>query len=199
MITSPQEYNSLLHSLTNPNEFMQYIQIPEEEKIYKIDLNSRTAEAPDFLAVTDEHNAEIVWFSVDRFFDSYDLYKTSCWIQYTNVDKESFYFSAPMVVRGEKYGTDTILIPWLISKEVTKTSGTIQFSFQFFALSEDGLRFTFVLNTTPSKSKVLQGLVQSENSASDSINEFAADKLASLEDAIRILSGEYNLFWTDVN
>ena len=54
MITSPQEYNSLLHSLTNPNEFMQYIQIPEEEKIYKIDLNSRTAEAPDFLAVTDE-------------------------------------------------------------------------------------------------------------------------------------------------
>ena len=67
--------------------------------------------------------------SVDRFFDSYDLYKTSCWIQYTNVDKESFYFSAPMVVRGEKYGTDTILIPWLISKEVTKTSGTIQFSF----------------------------------------------------------------------
>ena len=101
----------------------------KEEKIYKIDLNSRTAEAPDFLAVTDEHNAEIVWFSVDRFFDSYDLYKTSCWIQYTNVDKESFYFSAPMVVRGEKYGTDTILIPWLISKEVTKTSGTIQFSF----------------------------------------------------------------------
>ena len=68
---------------------MQYIQIPAEEKIYKIDLNTRTVEAPNFLAVTDEHNAEILWFSVDRFFDSYDLRSTSCWIQYTNANKES--------------------------------------------------------------------------------------------------------------
>ena len=36
----------------------------------------------------------------------------------------------------EEYGSEKILIPWAISKEVAKKTGVIQFSFQFFKLSE---------------------------------------------------------------
>ena len=39
MIVSPQEYNSLLHRLMDPNAFTSMIRIPENEPIYDIDLN----------------------------------------------------------------------------------------------------------------------------------------------------------------
>ena len=70
MIVSPQEYKRLLNSLTNPNNFANMIQIPADEYIYEIDLNKREIEAPEFLSVTSEHNAEILWFKANRFFDN---------------------------------------------------------------------------------------------------------------------------------
>ena len=46
MITSPQEYKELLNQLIDPNQYMQHIQMPQDEPIYKIDLNSRQIESP---------------------------------------------------------------------------------------------------------------------------------------------------------
>lgn len=197
MITSPQEYNSLVHSLVNPNEFMPYIQIPENETVYKIDLNTRKAEAPAFLSVSEDHNSEILWFSVDRFYDCYDLYNCTCWIQYTNANKDSFYYAAPMMIKGETHGSDTILIPWVVSKEVGAAAGDVEFSFQFFTLSEDGLRFVYILNTVASKSKVLTGLTIVDPD-SDAKEQFAADELHAIYERLKVLEGAYTLDWTDI-
>jgi hypothetical protein len=80
MIVSEQEYVSLLHQINNPNLFFNYIQIPADEKIYKIDLNTKEIEAPSNLGSQGSHNSEIIWFVVDRFYDMRDLSTCACWI-----------------------------------------------------------------------------------------------------------------------
>ena len=208
MIVSPQEYNSLVHRLMDPNQFTSMLRIPENEPIYEIDLNQRVIAAPEFLSVEEDHNSEIIWFKTDRFFDNIDLYGGTCWIQYKNADQEEYFYAAPLVVGLEEYGSEKILIPWAISKEVAKKTGVIQFSFQFFKLSEDGLRFHYVLNTQAAKSKILAGLrvdpsafLDDENQTEEDAlpeREWLADELHRLTEAYEKLSKDYELYWIEV-
>lgn len=208
MIVSPQEYNSLLHRLMDPNEFTSMLRIPEDEPIYEIDLNKRLIAAPEFLSVEEDHNSEIIWFKTDRFYDNIDLYNGTCWIQYKNADQEEYFYAAPIVVGVEEYGSEKILIPWAISKEVAKKTGVIQFSFQFFKLSEDGLRFHYILNTQVAKSKILAGLRVDPSAFLDDDNiteedalperEWLADELHRLTEKYEQLSKDYELYWIEV-
>lgn len=208
MIVSPQEYNSLLHRLIDPNEFMNMLQIPEDEPVYEIDLNKREIAAPEFLSVVEDHNSEIIWFKTDRFYDNIDLYNSTCWIQYINADQEEYFYAAPIMVSLEKYGNEKILIPWAISKEVAKKTGTIQFSFQFFKLSEDHLRFLYILNTKVAKSKILTGLrvdpmaflTDGEQTEEDALpeREWLASEIHRLTEAYETLSKAYVQYWADV-
>lgn len=208
MTVSPQEYNSVISRLINPNEFINMFRIPEDEPIYEIDLNTRRINAPQFLSVITDHNAEIVWFKVDRFFGNIDLYSSTCWIQYINADKEQYTYAAPLIVASLEYGNDQLLIPWVISREVSKSEGEIQFSIQFFKLSEDKNRFLHILNTEPAKSKVLQGLLVNPMSLlePEQTNPESIEKLEDLSTdmhrlvaAYETLAGQYTLYWTDID
>lgn len=201
MIVSPQEYASLLHDLTSPNLFADMIQIPNDEHIYEINLNTREIEAPEFLSVSSEHNAEIIWFKTDRFFDNIDLYGSSCWIQFVNANGEELFCAAPVVVALEKFGSEKILIPWPISSAVSKKAGPIKFSFQFFKLSEDKLRFLYLINTKPASSKVVSGLLFdsslfddkeiAEAQATPAETECVSDLLHRVWEKYNELSGAY--------
>lgn len=204
-----QEYNSLMGKLINPNEYVNFFRIPENEPIYSIDLDQRTVEAPEFLSVEDDHNSEIVWFKTDRFYDNIDLASASCWIQYVNANNEQYYYGAPIIVGSQEFGNEQILIPWAISKEAAKTSGIISFSFQFFELSEDRNRFLYILNTQVAKSKILSGLradplaILTDNEMSKeeflSQKEFLTNELTRIWDAYSTLSGQYKLYWTTLD
>lgn len=200
MILSPQECNELLLKLRDPNQFAHLIRIPENEPIYQIDLDKRKIEAPAYLSVEADQNAEIIWFKVDRFYDNIDLYSGVAWIQYINADKEERLYAAPLLVGTEQFGNEQILIPWVIGKEVAKTAGTIQFSFQFFQLSEDSQRFLYILNTQPSSSRVLNGMHVDPFSVVEEDSEDEAwirDQFSLIMQKIAILSRE-NILWTDV-
>ena len=204
MIVSPQEYNGLLHQIKDPNMFTKMLRIPENEKIYNIDLSKRTIEAPEFLSVETDIDAEVIWFKVDRFFDTIDLYSGTCWIIYTNAAGNSYFYAAPMQVTCGQYGNDYLLIPWLISKEVADKSGTVRFSFQFFKLSEDYQRFLYILNTQTTTSKILLNPnADIENTAEEDIeNAVNSDsilgQLKQLTDAYTQLSNNYELYWIEV-
>lgn len=209
MIVSPNEYSSLLGKLIDPNEYAHLLQIPKDEPIYEIDLNSRTIKAPEFLSVEEDHNSEIIWFKTDRFYDNIDLYDSNCWIQYVNADHESYFYAAPILVGIQEFGNEQILIPWAISKEVTKATGVISFSFQFFQLSEDKNRFLYVLNTQVAKSKILTGLrvdptaflTDGEHEENDFLpqREWLSNEIVKLYDAYSTLSGDYELYWIDAD
>ena len=75
MKTGSEEYNKYLRTIANsynPPDIL--IRIPADEPIYNIDLNTRIIEAPSELGVESDHEAELIYFSVDRFFDQTDLY-----------------------------------------------------------------------------------------------------------------------------
>ena len=208
MKVSPQEYNSLLSRLIDPNEYTNFLRIPADEPIYEIDLNQRKINVPEFLSVEEDHNAEIIWFKTDRFYDNIDLYESTCWIQYINANNEEYFYAAPIIIGAQEFGNEQILIPWAISKEVAKATGVISFSFQFFKLSEDKNRFLYVLNTQVAKSKILAGLrvdpmaflTDGEKEETDVLpeREWLANEITKLYDAYSTLSGDYKLYWVDL-
>lgn len=207
MITSPGEYSGLLSKLIDPNEYTNLLRIPTDERLYEINLDERLIDAPEFLSVQEDHNSEIIWFVADRFYDNIDLYDSTCWIQYVNAENEEYFYHAPILVGVQEYGSEKVLIPWAVGQDVTKTTGVVQFSFQFFKLSEDKLRFLYVLNTQPARSKVLTGLrvnpmdlITSEGEGEvNTESAKLADDLHELTEKYRVLSAAYELYWIDVN
>ena len=209
MIVSPQEYNSLTHSLRDPNTYAPLIRIPKDEPVYEVNLDTREISIPEFLSVQEDHNAEVVWFKVRRFYDNIDLFDSTCWIQYINADKEEYFYAAPKMVYSEDFGNEWILIPWIISKEVAKREGIVTFAFQFFKISEDAKRFLYVLNTQPAKGKILHGMgilpygfledgtLTEEQTLPQ--REQLASEIHQLYEKINRLERDYELYWIQVN
>ena len=126
-----KEYLGLQYLINDPNALNKepvYYRIPLDETVYQIDLNKREIQAPEFLSVLEDHNAEVIWFKVDRFHDDFDLNGCSCWIQYKNALKEDYIsFTIPKVIDDNDH--NTLYIPWTIAGPVTKASGDVSFSF----------------------------------------------------------------------
>jgi hypothetical protein len=151
-------------------QLKRYYIIPEEEPVYEINLNTRTVQTPEFLSVLNDHNAEVIWFKVDRFFDDVDLFGATCWIQYKNALGEDYVsVSIPRVIDDNNH--DMLYIPWPICGPATKAAGNITFSFQFFKLGEDK-KVHFLIHTKPAVSKILFGLnVEPDEFIKDKLDE----------------------------
>lgn len=163
-----KQANKLFHSANRPTT----VYLEPDDTIYKIDLNSRTIEAPEFLAVKSDHEAEIVFFEMDRYYDGVDLSTTSCIVQYKTIDKNSGkeIYSAHVIPFYDVYSKADqfkIIIPWDITNNVSQTASTITFSFRFFKV-DDNLNLSYNLNTLPASSKILDTLSDNPEIPSDS-------------------------------
>lgn len=160
MITTPQEYFEKLHLIQNTNFPEISILIPSTENVYKIDLNSRTVETPEFLSVQYDHLSETIYFLADRYFDNIDLANTTCVVQYINADNEGRVYAVPFYDITTYPGK--ILIPWCIEGEATKSAGNIKYSFRFYETERDEntkeIVFKYSLNTLTTQSKILHGM-----------------------------------------
>ena len=174
----------------------RYLPMAQNESVYQIDLNTRKINAPSFIAIEDDHLADIIWFETDRFYDSIDLFSGNCFIQYINAtDKKKYFYNSPIVISSGLTGNEKILIPWEISQHVTKTAGTIEFSIQFFKLSTDEEHFDYILNTIPVKVKVLSTL-KGENILEEN-NDFIAGQFEQLYSLYNSLNREYQTYWEE--
>lgn len=178
MITTQEEYNRLLYKVQDENAPTTAVLIPSTERIFNIDLNTRTIEAPEFLSVEHDHSAETIYFVIDRYFDSWDLSNSTCVIQYINANKESYIYAVPYfdveTLSGEF--ENKMIIPWQIGGNATAYPGDVTFSFRFYRIDpfsiketyidEDGeehipegtTKFMYNLSTLPATSKVLHGI-----------------------------------------
>lgn len=164
MITTPQEYYSKLHLLKNTHKPSIAVLMPNDEKIYNIDLSSRKVETPNYLSIEKDHFAETIYFLVDRYYDSIDLSETSCIVQFVNAKKESHIYAVPFYDITTFDGK--ILFPWCIDGAATAAAGNISYSFKFYDTFKDDdgkVLFNFNLNTAPSQSKILRGLDVDKN------------------------------------
>lgn len=132
MIITQQEYLDYLNKLKNPD--FQALTFPKGEHIYNINLNTRKVDAPTFLSVKNDHEAETILFQVDRFFDNMDLSMTNCVIQYTNALGDGYLYRVPFYDKETYQEKGKLIIPWFIKAPVTVASGPVYFSFQFYIL-----------------------------------------------------------------
>lgn len=207
MITSPQEYKDLYYAITDPNNKEYYITIPSDEPVYEINLDTREVQTPEFLSVLEDHNSEIIWFKVNRFHDDFDLYGSTCWIQYRNALKEEYVcVSIPKVIKESDH--DMLYIPWPINSPVTKAAGNVEFSFQFYKLSEDKQRMYYSIHTKPAIGKILYGMhidplkfIEDGGTDDSEINpqysEFMRLFQQLAEDYSEVQKG-FELYWTEV-
>lgn len=208
MITAEKDYLDLLYRIQDPNRRDKIIQLPADEPIYEIDLNSRHVEAPEFLSVEYDHNSETIYFSVDRFYDNIDLSTMFCVIQYQNANpdksKNGFIYPVPYFDIITKAKENKMLFQWAIQGPATAYSGTVTFSIKFYKISsiiQDSVNgistskkvYDYVLNTQPAKSKVLHGLdiyATSEN------YHFDSTEVEAIYQRIEEIDRANTLYWT---
>ena len=215
MITNSEEYLNFLTKIQNGTPSYE-LPIPSNEPIYEIDLNTRIINAPKFLSVETDHDAEFIYFSIDRYFESMDLLTCAGLVLFKNAKNEEYAYLIPAYNLNILPGK--IVFAWNIQGAVTKYSGNVQFAFKFFKLvesenmDEESNSFKpvleFDLNTLVAQSKILSGWASiSKSDPSDlyvpeviidnDILESIADlKVAANE--LRELQQEMQIFWLDV-
>ena len=156
MITGEQEYldylATIIRSYNPPNVL---IRIPANEPIYNIDLSTRVIEGPKFLGVEADHDAEIIYFLMDRYYDNVDLSECIGVVQFKNAKNEEYMYIIPAY--DVLSFPNQILFGWNIQSPVTKYGGNVQFSFKFFKMDKTSGELLYELNTLICKTKVLVG------------------------------------------
>lgn len=201
MITNPNEYWSLLYRIQDQNRVVissttqiPPIPIPKDEPFLNIDMNTRTIEPPEFLSVKQDHNAETLFFCVDRYYESVDLSTLTCVVQYINAAKESRIYAVPFYDVVTLQDEGKMLIPWCISGEATKKEGMVQFSVRFYALDLDNRTFAYNINTIPAQSEVLYGM------DSDTPEDYSVsvDFINEVNDRLARVEKNYEVYWLEI-
>lgn len=193
MITVAQDYYELLYRIQDKNPPSVAVLLPKDEKIYKIDLEKRTIESPEYLSVELDHRAETIYFEVDRYFDGFDLANTCCVIQYINAEGKGRIYPVPFYDISTVQ--DKILFPWSIGGDATAAAGEVQYAIRFFKIDEEGKYFTYNLNTLKTSSKVLHGM--SSNIFEDEEYLFPTDTIEQIYASINTIKTAQDLYWID--
>lgn len=201
--TTPEQYKEYLFQIQNNNKPKHAILLPNQEKIYKIDLNTREVEAPEYLSILYDKYAETIYFKMNRYYDNMDLTETTGLIQFYNHAKDqndlnSHVYIIPYFDAVTYKQTDEILIPWMIDERVTAQQGAVTFAFKFYKLN-DQKQYIYNLNTIPAKSKVLPTLSDGyiENDKGDEFPIISQNTSAYLEiwQAIQELRNTNDIYW----
>lgn len=124
MITSEAYQNKLreLENISIPDRPIK----PEHETSFNVFLNTRKIEVPQSfkqIAMKGDHNAETIWFTMDRYFDGEDLYssKKKWGVQFINAKKEELL----VPVDYKEISGSTLKLGWDIPYDLTKEAGSV--------------------------------------------------------------------------
>lgn len=202
MISNETEYLDYLSKLNTPPNAA--INIPSGERIYKIDLNTRKVEAPQFLSVKHDHEAEVVLFEVDRYFDNMDLSECACVVQYVNANKDGYVQLIPWYDTETFKKSNKMILPWPIKGPMTFYAGLVEFSFQFFRLNRDEetdkvLGYEYNLNTLAAKSQILYGVGLSEIGKDFELEpSLIQDVQQQLHDIYVMAEEKWGIYWEEI-
>lgn len=152
------------------------LSLPLDEGILSIDANTRTITIPPTFVSTviqKDTYAETIVFTIDRFVDNIDLASNDfeIYVQWSGLDDKGKLREEASVIELKDLVDGKIKFGWILSEEVTRYPGNINFSIVFFKRNDEtpGL-LDFRLNTLP-QTLTIQPALQSElNSQSEAIN-----------------------------
>ena len=204
MITAPKEYFDNLWLIKSKNTPQTALLLPGSERIYEIDFHTRLIEAPEILSVEKDHNAETIYFMVDRFYDNIDLKNTICIVQYINASGTKRIYPVPFydtetykkfIELDEKEDKPKLIFPWCIDGAATKTAGIVEYSIRFYKVDEYNHTLIYNLSTLPAKGEVLHGMeILAENEHYDFQAEIIEEIFTRIEDAKNYNS---DIYWEE--
>lgn len=215
MITTPEEYIKNLWGIEvtnaageaeNPynNKPLLSIILPSDERIFDVDLNTRTISVPTFLSVAKDHRAETVYFLVDRYYEYKDLAQTSCMIEFINAAGEGGFYPVPFydissypryIDKDEITHEAKILIPWCIEGDVTKVAGQVQFVLRFYQLDDEHDKFIYNIRTQIATGTILNGM---DDTVLDQNIDPETESYLAQQINWKIDEAEQTIYWTDL-
>lgn len=152
-ITSLDEYFSYIVELNKISK--RYTILPLDEEVFEIDANTRTIQVPDsfksHISVQGDEVAEIVYFRINRFFDSMDLTLRDIYIEWKSAakdenGKEITGVSVPWVIDAES-DPGYIIFGWALSSKITQAAGTVTFAVRFYTFDKEKEVLEYSLST----------------------------------------------------
>lgn len=147
------------------DEAKSFLRLPLDEEVLAINADTRTITVPSSFSrygvgVQGDELAEVLYFTIDRYFDRVDLARNDIQIRIQWEAKDS----NKNIIRGitRNFGKEIIyqeankplmVFGWPISHELTQTDGTIKFAVRFYTLDENS-KFTYSFTTLPAEIKV---------------------------------------------
>ena len=201
MITSSQEYQEFLAGIADTAPSALKMRIPTYEPVYEIDMNTRKITPPPFIGVEGDHEAEYVFFQIDRYYDNIDLADAIGVILFKNAKNEEYYQIIPYY---DIYSIEgKIIFPWVIQAPAALYGGTVSFSVKFFKINPTSKKLVYELNTLIAKTKVLVGWANTTGNY-HTYNTLAPDSIILDNDTLEkinmllSLDGQMKIHWIDV-
>lgn len=159
------------------------IRLPVDEPVLAINAEKREIDTTLFkscVTVQSDQVAEIVIFSIDRYFDYMDFMETEIWVQWTAPNGDGTVKQGATLIELKDVETEPgkVRFGWPLDADITANPGTVHFAVRFFkrgdvevfdstgaAKIENKIIYSF--NTTPATLTVkaaLQPQLNSENS-----------------------------------
>ena len=164
-ITSLNEYFSNIEALARINPI--YTVLPLDEDTFDIDANTREIKVPKHfkdngISVQGDEIAEVVYFKINRYFDTIDLSTKDIYIQWRSAaaDENGQLIEGVSVPWCIDYESEPnyILFGWPISSKITKAAGEISFAVRFYEFDNDNNQITYSLSTLIQIVQVTQSL-----------------------------------------
>lgn len=115
-----------------------------DEEPFEINANTRTIKIPDAfkngIGVQGDHFAEIIYFSIDRYFDATDLFEQEAFIQWEAPAQGANQKDVGLTYAINKtinLKAGKVIFGWPISENITKVPGNLKFSVRFFTREQD--------------------------------------------------------------
>ena len=172
MTTTQEDYMRRLANIQNMGGVSVLSINTKKEPRFVINADTRAITIPaafKFLGVKGDHNAETIFFEIDRYFDDHDLSEETCIVQYkmvgpTGVELGEGFFPVTQIDITTIPGK--IIFGWTIRNTVTAEAATVSFSVRFYSIENVGniSTFKYNFNTLEASLPVLDTLNTSNSS-----------------------------------
>lgn len=198
-ISTLEEYFLYLKELANHDVY--YTMLPIDEDTFDIDANTRKIAIPESFAkngigVQGDEIAEIVYFTIDRFFDATDLNEESMNIAIQWEAADGTAGVSKEFIRDVTSLPGKIIFGWPLVSQITSVPGNIKFSVRFYKVDtktdSNGISYEYLsynFNTLTATVKI--------NSSLD-YKLYGDDKLSVIDSKAAIVNRIVDSTLTDV-
>ena len=190
--------------------------IIQDEEIFYVDLNTRSIEVPDAFkkefAIRGDHNAETVWFVVNRHFDGQDLNAYTWGVQVEDAKKNRKLILLDLKdprdageSQKEEFDKDALYLGWPITIDVTEHAGDISIALCCFTIKEeekDGeseVTLAYRLGTNIVKLHIKDSLYITDETKNIVPNPSRIEELIAKADELLGQGGNLEVNWRNVS